>query len=149
MMVFTLSRIDNNCLADELDQGVISLTLDNKSIASGKCMLYISITSLIDGVIELSKNNKKFEFIPTEASPFITLRKDQKNISIIHKNKIIHQTKISTIALAIKKSLEIFFSNPNNLPKKTGAIMLDLNDAHLSLENLITPTPTTISKEQI
>lgn len=149
MMVFTLSRINNNCLADELDQGIISLTLDNKSIASGKCMLYISITSLIDGVIELSKNNKKFEFTPTEASPFITLRKDQKNISIIHKNKIIHQTKISTIALAIKNSLDILFSNPNNLPKKTGAIMLDLNDAQLSLENLITPTPTTISKEQI
>ncbi|WP_154100705.1 hypothetical protein [Pseudomonas putida] len=128
MITFNFTRTDDSYLATEFDHGDISLISENACISSKlnpkhSNMIYLSITSLIDG---LTKNNKNFEFIAADSSFRIKFKKQKDAVSIIHGRSLSFKVKYLELLIALEEGIESFLENPKNSIPASSAVYLDL-----------------------
>jgi len=125
--------------ASEFDQGDITLKAGNIEISSSAdpgltSMIYLSITSLIDGLVKIQK---KFEYIAVDSSFRIVFTRKRDVIRIAKFNPQDINVFFVDLLIALDEGIELFLGDPKNTLPMTSYVLLDLVSSRRELKEKI------------
>jgi len=131
---FYIESIDDNLSG--LEMGGMEIEIDGKKISSKNgqpsqsMMIFIALSDLLEGLVNLSKkNNKKFEFIGTDSSFKIFFEKKKKGIlKIIYEEERI-EVNFKDFIQNCYQAVSLFYEKKLNKIDKDDAAMYDLKNS--------------------
>lgn len=138
MLIFRIYRNDSDKSATDFDMGDIEFVFDERAISSrgNSClsnMIYVSIVDLIDGLLQLGKGGKRYEFIGADSSFAVRFERTKQGIHALYRKEKYGPISSHELLQAANTGIDAFLAAPRNKLPAGSPIYDDFNTSRSSL----------------